>query len=509
MGTITDRLHQERGQILMLVVVLVTSMMGLIALVVDVGFWYSERRQIQNAADQATLAAAYEMKYGGSFADATAAALENADANGYNNDGLTNIVTVNIPPTEGNFAGSMTAIEVIVKDLDLETFFIQVLMPVTGHVEARGVAKLSGGGASGTPTEPFPVILPDIDCNADGAVVDGRVLEETEGYNNVANLISTSTSRDYGDAFYACDDQFLYFALRMNGPSTGGAVANENVYGGGCKDSKVEYEGSGDIKKVKGTIVSIGVSSFTVEAEGLIVTVDTDGNTEYKGNLNDFSDLTVGMAVEVKEETTYGPLYFLAKEVKDKNDVYCSDVVGDDYHEIYNTGWDTDDVKDHTFGKLLGSDRARFQISCDGQVRHDFIQDYLRQEGVNWASDVSGDGSVYVGAPTASASSLEFNLENPDITGWGDDPGENPLYESPPFDPQYPTYDSEYDGFVWEMIYEFKVPRQPLASCNQVTFGLNDFGGSTGGLEGMHSSPAKTDDGAFLQVEPFDVRLVE
>ena len=59
------------------------------------------------------------------------------------------------------------------------------------------------------------------------------------------------------------------------------------------------------------------------------------------------------------------------------------------------------------------------------------------------------------------------------------------------------------------MIYEFKVPKGPLASCNQVTFGLNDFGGSTGGLEGMHSSPAKTSDGSFLQVERFTIRLVE
>ncbi len=59
------------------------------------------------------------------------------------------------------------------------------------------------------------------------------------------------------------------------------------------------------------------------------------------------------------------------------------------------------------------------------------------------------------------------------------------------------------------MIYEFKVPRQPLDNCNQVTFGLFDFGGTTGGLEGMHSSPAKTEDGVFLQVDPFDVRLVE
>ena len=59
------------------------------------------------------------------------------------------------------------------------------------------------------------------------------------------------------------------------------------------------------------------------------------------------------------------------------------------------------------------------------------------------------------------------------------------------------------------MLYEFRVPVSDYTGCNLVTFGLHDFEGSAGGLEGMHSSPAKTGDGVFLQVEPFDVRLVE
>lgn len=507
MSCFLARFHAERGQILVMAALLIIVFLGLVGLAVDAGFHFVERRQLQNAADTATMAAAYELSYGGNDAAATVAALENAAANGYDNDGTTNTVVVNIPPLSGDYADEVTGVEVIITNLDVDTFFIQVLVPSTTQIVGRGVAVFAGaGGQPGEAPEPFPVVLPAITCNADGAVVDGRVMEETEGYTFVANLISTTTSTDYGDAFYACDDQFLYFALRMNGPSTGGAIANENVYGGDdCDDNGEINYGGGQIIMVKGTVLSIGVNTFTVLADGTVVTVDIDGGTNYKGNLNDFSDITVGMSVEVKVETDYGGFYILANEVMDENDVYCPPgTVDEDYHETYNTGWDTDDVKDHTFGKLEGSDRARFQISCDDQVKHDFIQDYLRQVGNNWKSDTSGDGKVYVSAPTDSASSLQFNLENPDITGWA-----YAELQSPPFNPQYPTYDSQYAGFVWEMIYEFKVPRQPLANCNQVTFGLHDFGGSTGGLEGMHSSPAKADDGAFLQVERFTIRLVE
>ncbi|MCH7699186.1 MAG: hypothetical protein IH865_09655 [Chloroflexi bacterium] len=478
-------------------------MLGLVGLAIDTGFHFVERRQLQNAADHATVAAAYELKAGGGTAAAAAVALAYAASNGYDNDGETNTVTVNIPALEGEFAGQSGSIEVVIRDLDVQTFFIQVLVPSVTQIEGRGVAVFSGGGSTGTPTDPLPVKLPDLPCDDNQAVVDGRVTA-SEDYTSVANLISTTTSVDYGEAFFACDGTYYYFALQMNGPSTGGGVANENVYAG-CKPSEIQYK-NGDIDKIKGTVTSIGASSFTVEAEGQIFTVDVDGSTSYKGGLNSFGDLTVDMPVDVKVETEYGPLYVLAKEVKKAKDAYCTPTSNTTYHSTYNTGW-ADNA--HTFGKLLGSDRARFQISCDGAATHDFIQDYLRQVGADWVSDAAGDGEVFVAGPDQSASSLEFNLENPAITGWGDDPGENPLEQSPPFNPQYPAYDSEYDGFVWEMLYEFRVPVSAYSGCNQVTFGLHEFSGSAGGLEGMHSSPAKTADGVFLQVEPFDVRLVE
>ncbi|MCH7579696.1 MAG: Tad domain-containing protein [Chloroflexi bacterium] len=503
MRGILSKLGEERGQMLVLIALLTTAILGIVGLAIDTGFHYVERRQLQNAADHAALAAAYELKAGGDTADATAVALAYAAANGYDNDGTTNTVTVNSPATTGAFAGEDGSFEVIVRDLNVRTFFIHVLIPSSTQIEGRGVSNFSGHGGGNGPSVPSPVNIPDLDCDDHGAVVDGRVTGD-EGYTSVASLISTTTSADYGEAFVACDGSYYYFALRMNGPSTGGGVANENVYAG-CKEGKVDVK-DGDLEKIKGTIISIGGSSFVVEADGQTFTVDVDGNTTYRGGLNNFGDLAVGRGVEVKVETAYGPDHVLAKEVKGKKDAFCTSESYHTYHSDFNTGWGNGA---HTFGKLLGSDRARFQISCDGAPVHDFIQDYLRAVGNDWVSDAAGDGEVIVAGPNQSASSLEFNLENPGITGWGDDPGENVLEHSPPFNPQYPAYDSEYDGFVWEMIYEFRVPVSAYIGCDQITFGLHDFEGSAGGLEGMHSSPAKTADGVFLQVEPFDVRLVE
>jgi len=352
------------------------------------------------------------MSYGASDADAIAAALENAAANGYDNDGVSNTVTVNIPPTSGDFAGTPRFAEVMVEK-DVPTFLIHVVVPDAGDVGARGVAGVFGEG-EGPEGNPIPVPVPDVPCTS--PVVDGRVTESDE-YTKIGDLAGGST--DYGDAFYACDDTYHYFALRLNGPTTGGSVANENVYG--AKDAG--------------------------------------------------------------------------------------------YHELYNTGWQNSPKHKHTFGDLKGSDRARFQTSCDDEAVHDFVQDYLREDGESWASDTEKDGDVIVAGPDQSASSLEWNLEHPVETGWGDDPGEEASGkhgQSPPFNPEYPTFDPEYSGWVWEMIYEFRVPKASYDSCTSpVYFGVVPFEGQQGPVGGIHSSPAKEEGAGSVFLVPLDIRLVE
>lgn len=54
-GGTWQRRRTQRGQTLVVVVLLMTALIGVLGLVIDVGYAYSERRQIQNAADAAAL----------------------------------------------------------------------------------------------------------------------------------------------------------------------------------------------------------------------------------------------------------------------------------------------------------------------------------------------------------------------------------------------------------------------------------------------------------------------
>src|SRR5690349_14280603 len=55
------RRRGERGQTLVVVALLAAILIGILGLAVDVGYAYSERRQIQNAADASALNGAREM----------------------------------------------------------------------------------------------------------------------------------------------------------------------------------------------------------------------------------------------------------------------------------------------------------------------------------------------------------------------------------------------------------------------------------------------------------------
>ena len=152
--------HRERGQILVLTAMLLTALLAFAGLLVDAGYLYAQRRQAQNAADQAAVAATRVLLEGGSTSSAIAAALEYAEANGFDTDDSSNSVTVNIPPSSGEHAGDHTYVEVIIGE-EPGTFFIHVLVADGATVQARGVA-----GVNFHP-EPYAVIvLDEDDCEA-------------------------------------------------------------------------------------------------------------------------------------------------------------------------------------------------------------------------------------------------------------------------------------------------------------------------------------------------------
>jgi hypothetical protein len=100
----------ERGQALVLIVLSVIGLLSLTALTVDGGNAYLQKRAVQNAADSAALGGALARVRSGSAWVSTTYKI--AAKNGYNNDGVTNVVEVYSPPISGPHAGDIEYIQV-------------------------------------------------------------------------------------------------------------------------------------------------------------------------------------------------------------------------------------------------------------------------------------------------------------------------------------------------------------------------------------------------------------
>lgn len=125
----------DSGQVAVLVAVMFLALVFAVALVVNTGLLFVERRAAQEAADSAALSGALRLAATGSPAAATTAATEAAGLNGYSSG-----VTVTIPPASGPNAGNPKFVEV-----RITTNRPALLTPQWGAtaVSARAVA---GGG---------------------------------------------------------------------------------------------------------------------------------------------------------------------------------------------------------------------------------------------------------------------------------------------------------------------------------------------------------------------------
>ena len=79
------RLRSERGQALVLAALAMVVVLGFAAMAIDVGYWYSQKREVQNAVDAAALAAAQELP--DDPTEAEAVALDYLNRNGVSQAG--------------------------------------------------------------------------------------------------------------------------------------------------------------------------------------------------------------------------------------------------------------------------------------------------------------------------------------------------------------------------------------------------------------------------------------
>jgi Flp pilus assembly protein TadG len=141
-----DRRPRREGAVLPWAIVSLAVVIGVLGLTLDGGRMMQERRRVQNAADAAALAAAtelyntYSQRTNGSVpASVTNNAFSTASLNGYANDGTNSVVTVNVPPQSGAFAGKTDYVEVIVQS-NLSATFSASFTSGNLAIKARAVA---------------------------------------------------------------------------------------------------------------------------------------------------------------------------------------------------------------------------------------------------------------------------------------------------------------------------------------------------------------------------------
>lgn len=143
--------RDERGSVLAYMVV-IPVLAGALAIGVETGELYRVKHQMQGAADDAVLVAAFDI-INGKSASATADAIYEAQRSGFTNGAGTVTVSVNTPPTQGPNVATQGAVEVVITKTQ-SLSFVSVLSPTSGGyaLTARAVAVPVATTTNGTTT---------------------------------------------------------------------------------------------------------------------------------------------------------------------------------------------------------------------------------------------------------------------------------------------------------------------------------------------------------------------
>jgi hypothetical protein len=184
------RLNRDsEGSAVIIVLLCFTALVGIGAVVVDVGALLHEKRQLQNGADAAALAIA-EACGAGVCADPAAVAAEYASANAGDGvsgiedicgEGLPSLAPCAVPPAVPAGAGYVqVTTDTLETDgsADVPYHFAQVFGLTGGHVRARAVA--AWGGAAGLTSE-LPLTISE--CELDAYTNGGTTLQNPPPYD--------------------------------------------------------------------------------------------------------------------------------------------------------------------------------------------------------------------------------------------------------------------------------------------------------------------------------------
>jgi Flp pilus assembly protein TadG len=202
----------------------IVGLLAVTALAVDIGRIWTERRQMQTAADAAALAGDHQIyssngtdSGGANWTPTLNAALNDSANNGYTNGSNGVTVAVHSPPSSGPWMGNKDAVEVIVSKAQ-PTFLLRVLGINSMPVSARAVARyIESTGC-----------VYALDPSAQGALTVSGTATLTAGCNIFVDSTSTSALSCTGGGSISAKD-----------PATGGPLAIDVVGGASASGSCV------------------------------------------------------------------------------------------------------------------------------------------------------------------------------------------------------------------------------------------------------------------------------
>lgn len=192
---------RRRGSVAVLITALLPVLLGFLVITLEGGLLRDSRRQVQNAADAAALAAATELFIhypdivDSNFSDcdpdgaAATAALASAAENGFPDSGASNVV-VNIPPESGRFADQAGYAEVIVR-FNQPRYISRIWGGASIPVVARAVSRARWEGTNIGIMVLDPIQKSALNASGTGAMT---VTGGSPGKSGAAVIVNSSDS---------------------------------------------------------------------------------------------------------------------------------------------------------------------------------------------------------------------------------------------------------------------------------------------------------------------------
>ena len=195
---------ETSGQALVLLAIYFMALMFAVGLAIDGGQLFVAKRTQQEAADAGAFAGAVVLYQGGTTAQAIAAAIADTTKNGYTDGVGSVVVTVNAPPTSGQYAGESPVLHVEVIVVNHVRTTLVPAEAAFNPVRARGVAgaePLNNGyalialaadcGGNPTPLSVAPNV--DIHLTGGGILTDSCSNASVTGVSNGSDITICAT----------------------------------------------------------------------------------------------------------------------------------------------------------------------------------------------------------------------------------------------------------------------------------------------------------------------------